>query len=468
MATARHLPNRDSVTSVQDDGSRYIIHPADTRGRFTVWRRMAALFLILFYGALPWITINGSPAVFLDVQHLQFHFFGLTFVAQDLWLAFFLISGLGFSLFYVTSLFGRVWCGWACPQTVFLEHIYRRIERWIEGDANRRRRLDDTPWTGEKIVKRAVKHVAFLVISLCITHILLAYFVSLPAVWGMMTHAPSEHWGVFIFILVSTGILYFNFTWFREQLCIVICPYGRLQSALIDDDSVVIGYDEIRGEPRGKAKSDGVGDCVDCYRCVQVCPTGIDIRQGLQMECIGCSNCIDACDEIMTKLDRPKGLVRYDSANGLAGRKRKIIRPRIILYSVLLLLGASVMLFSFSRLSAVSTSALRMQGAPYYVDESDVRNQYLVRIANKRSIPVHFSLQVSGEQDGLSWSGFEDGIEVGRNGEIVRPLVVTVPREKYAGQFTALLEIRDDAGDVVSHRKLEFLGPAPELLKTLK
>jgi polyferredoxin len=186
------------------------------------------------------------------------------------------------------------------------------------------------------------------------------------------------------------------------------------------------------------------------------------------MECIGCSNCIDACDEIMTKLSRPKGLIRYDSSNGFEGKKRRIIRPRIILYSVLLLIGASVMLFSFSGLSSVSISALRMQGAPYFISETSVRNQYLVRIANKRSVPVHFVIKVSGAQEGLSWSGFENGVKVDGNGEIVRPLVVVVPREEYVGKFTSVLEIRDDSGDVVSNQILKFLGPDPELLKKLK
>ena len=325
-------PNREAVTTINRDGSHKILHPADVSGKFTHWRRLLALTLIGVYVSLPWIPINGNPAVFLDVLNRRFHLFGLTFAAQDLWLAFFFISGVGFSLFFVTALFGRLWCGWACPQTVFLEHVYRRIERWIEGDATHRRRLDQQAWDFHKLSKRGLKQVIFAFISLIIAHLFLAYFISIPQLYVWMTSNPKEHWGTFVFVFVASGLIYFNFAWFREQLCLVICPYGRLQSALIDDDSIIIGYDEARGEPRGKATITGIGDCIDCTRCVQVCPTGIDIRQGLQIECIGCSNCIDACDAIMTKLNRPQGLIRYDSQNGLAGKKKRILRPRIILY----------------------------------------------------------------------------------------------------------------------------------------
>ncbi|MCB1123816.1 MAG: 4Fe-4S binding protein, partial [Verrucomicrobiae bacterium] len=257
LATKKvHKPKRSQLTSVNDDGSRYIIHPADTRGGWTNARRISALVLIVIYAALPWIQIGGYPAVYLDTDAMRFHFFGLTFVSHDIWLGFFLITGLGFGLFYLTSLLGRIWCGWACPQTVFLEHIYRRIERWIEGDAPKRRRLDDSPWNAERLLKRGSKHVIFFLISAAIAHLFMAYFVSLPKLWAMMSSNPRENWSVFLFVFVFTGLLYFNFAFFREQLCIIICPYGRLQSVLIDDHSVVIGYDELRGEPRGKASQE--------------------------------------------------------------------------------------------------------------------------------------------------------------------------------------------------------------------
>ena len=272
-AQVRHQPNRDSVTTINDDGSRYKLHPADAPGRFLFWRRFSGWALIVLYFVLPWVPVNGYPALFLDVTRRRFHLFGWTLAAQDMWLLFFLVTGVGFSLFFITALLGRIWCGWACPQTVFLEHVYRRIERFVEGDAPQRRLLDAAPSSAGKILRRGTKHVLFIVASLAITHLFLAYFVSIPELWGFMREAPGEHWAAFVFVFLAAGVLYFNFAWFREQLCIVICPYGRLQSALTDDHSLVIAYDKQRGEPRGKLGTPDAGDCVACNRCVQVCPT---------------------------------------------------------------------------------------------------------------------------------------------------------------------------------------------------
>src|SRR4051812_35248378 len=249
-------PTRNAVTTIRSDGSRPFLFPADAKGRFNRARSFTAFGLIAFYLSLPWFKINGYPAVFLDIAERRFHLFGVTLAAQDLWLLFFVITGLGFSLFFVTSLLGRVWCGWACPPTVFLDHVYRRIERWIDGDAVKRRALHHAPLSPAKIAKRTLKHALYVVVSAVITHLFLAYFVSLPEVWSMVRAAPAEHWSAFGFIAIATGLLYFNYAWFREQLCIVICPYGRLQSALIDDHSLVIGYDAKRGEP-ASARSGG-------------------------------------------------------------------------------------------------------------------------------------------------------------------------------------------------------------------
>lgn len=464
-------PRRNSLTTVNDDGSHYVLHPADTRGRFTLWRRLTATALIAVYVLLPWIPIRGKPAVFLDVANLRFHLFGFTLAIQDMWLMFFVISGLGFTLYYLTALFGRVWCGWACPQTVFLEHVYRRIERLLEGDAMKRRQLDRAPWSRSKVFRRGLKQVLFVLVSLMIAHVFLAYFVSLPHVWQMMTHAPGEHWGVFVFISVAAAILYFNFAWFREQLCIIICPYGRLQSALIDDDSLVIGYDAGRGEPRGKIRRDvsnPQGDCIDCHRCVQVCPTGIDIRQGLQMECIGCANCIDACNEIMDKVDRPRGLIRYDSSNGLAGKRTRFLRPRTIVYTGLMLLGFSVALFSVTRFQSASMSTVRMSGPPFFVSGDVVRNQFLVRVINKQVGPVEFMLRVvpgPAAPAGVVWTGWEAPVEVSGGGEQVKPLVVSVPGESYDGKFAFHVEVEISPGDVLLTRDLEFVGPDARLFR---
>ncbi len=458
-------PSIDSVTTIRDDGSRFFLHPADVKGFFTRHRRWSGLLLIAIYLSLPWISIGGHPAVFLDVAGRRFHLFGLVLAFQDVWLLFFAISGLGFGLFFLTSLFGRLWCGWACPQTVFLEHVYRRIERWIEGDAVQRRLLDDAPWKAEKVIKRVGKQLAFILVSLVISHLFLAYYVSIPELWSMMRQSPWEHWSAFLFVFVFSGLIYFNFAWFREQLCIVICPYGRLQSALTDDHTMVIGYDAKRGEPRGKPGLPDVGACIDCNRCVQVCPTGIDIRHGLQLECIGCAACIDACDTVMTKLKRPTGLIRYDSLEGLEGRKTKWLRPRTILYSILLLAGASVATYAISTVRPASFLVTRMTGAPYIVSEDAVRNQFLVRVVNKRDEAQAFRIELPDLPAQVGRSGFVETVELGPLGEQVVPLVLQVPRTDYTGRFHVQVVLHGSDGNYTLKRQIEFVGPDPRLLQ---
>ena len=451
-------PTLDSVTTINADGSRRFIHPADVRGRFTKWRGLVGLLILAVYVVLPWITINGYPSVFLDLARRQFHFFGLTFVTQDLWVAFFLISGLGFSLFYVTALLGRIWCGWACPQTVYLDFI-RRIERWFEGDAPARERLDRMSWTGEKLRKRGSKYAFYFLFAALLAHVFLTYYVSPAGLKAMMTEAPTRNWGSFVFVFLMTAAMTFNFVWFREQFCIVLCPYGRLQSALVDNDSLVIGYDTKRGEPRGKKGSVGAGDCIDCRRCVHVCPTGIDIRHGLQMECIGCAACVDACDEIMTKIDQPRGLVRYDSLNGFMGKARRIIRPRILLYTGLMLLGAAAMTLGLSTLSPITVSCTRVPGIPYVIDGASVRNEFLIRVLNKRNQPQHFQVTMKGATPGLAWSGLETGIEVGPLSEEMRPFIVTAPREQLHGSFPLEILVTAPNGRDTVKKTVSFVGP---------
>ena len=460
-----HLPSRDFVTTINDDGSRNFLFPADVHGWFTRWRRFTGLVLIAIYLLLPWIPVDGYPAVFLDVAEGRFHFFGYTLAAQDGWLLFFALTGVGFGLFFLTALLGRIWCGYACPHTVFLDHIYRRIERMIDGDAPARRQLDAAPLGAAKIAKRVLKHALYAVTSLVITHLFLAYFVSLPEVWHMMTAAPTEHWAAFLFVFIAAGILYFNFAWFREQLCIVICPYGRMQSALSDDHTMTIGYDAKRGEPRGKLGTPDAGACISCNRCVQVCPTGIDIRHGLQLECIGCAACIDACDEVMVKVKRPTGLIRYDSLVAFRGGRTRWLRPRTALYGVLLVIGMVVAGFAFSTVKPANFAIVRMAGAAYFVDRDDVRNQFLVRLLNKRNEPVDFVVALEGLPTGATRSGLTEPLTVAPLAEQIAPVVLLVDRKHYRGPFTFTLRVSDAAGTFTLAREVEFLGPDARLLQ---
>lgn len=454
-------PNLDTVTTINRDGSHYFLHPADVSGRWTTVRRFFGVFLIAIYIALPWIPINGNPALFLDVEQRRFHVFGLTLVPQDLWVMFFGITGLGFTLFFVTSLLGRLWCGWACPYTVFLDHVFRRIERFIEGDAVARRRLDAAAWTAGKLLRRVVKHSLYLLCAAIIAHVFLSYFISIPRLYAHMQEGPLSHVTAFAVVVFLTLSLWFCFGWFREQFCIIMCPYGRLQSALTDDNTVIIGYDEKRGEPRG-APGKVAGDCIDCRRCVNVCPTGIDIRNGLQLECIGCAACIDACDEIMTKIHKPKGLVRYDSLNGLSGKKRRIIRPRVIAYTVLGLLGLTAFAIAgWKNAKPFTADFSRMRGQSFYADTASVRNHFQVRFHNKRNQPARFALRLSEAPEGYSLSGAGAAIEVPPLGEITRPAIVVAPTGAYRGPENLSIEVHAEPGGVVLKHDMRFLGPEP-------
>ena len=450
-------PSLDSVATINEDGSRRFIHPTAVSGRFAKWRATLAFALTAIYVATPWIQINGNPALFLDVSKRQFHYFGLTFLGQDIWIAFFVLTGIGFCLFYVTALFGRVWCGWACPQTVFLD-IARRIDRWTEGEAATRRNLHKTPSTFGRSVRKFAKHALYAAFSLLLAHVLLSYFVSLPRLYAMMKQSPGENWASFLFVFAIAGALWFDLAWFREQFCIVLCPYGRLQGALIDSDSLVVGYDTKRGEPRGKKGTEGAGACIDCLRCVQVCPTGIDIRQGQQMECIGCTACIDACDSVMDKLQRPRGLIRYDSRHGFDGKKTRWLRPRTLLYTALALFGAAALTAATSTLKSASVGLTRVTGIPYTIEGGIVRNQFLVRMLNKRNMPVTFKIDIVGGPQNLRWTGAEDGVPVPALGEEMRTLVLTLPRVDLKGEPPIRFRITSSEGTVIE-KPATFLGP---------
>lgn len=459
-------PNLDSVTTINEDGSHYVLHPADVSGRFTTFRRLFGVLLLALYVLLPWVPINGAPALFLDVENRRFHVMGITLIPQDLWVMFFAITGLGFGLFFVTSLLGRLWCGWACPYTVFLEHVFRRIERLIDGDAPARKLLDAAPWTGRKIIKRVVKQSFYVLAAAVIAHVFMSYFVSLERLYSYVREGPLAHATVFTFVTVLTGILWFCFSMFREQFCILMCPYGRLQSALTDDDTIIIGYDEMRGEPRGpKGKTEGA--CIDCRRCINVCPTGIDIRNGLQLECIGCAACIDACDTIMDKIERPRGLIRYDSLNGLTKKKRRIMRPRIYAYMALALLGLSVLaVIAATRARPYTAEFSRMRGAAYYVDSSMVRNHYQFRVLNKRNQPATVTVTLKNAPEGFTLSGGGEPFVIPPLGETKRTAVVMVPHGKYQGRCEIQFHIHAMPGEVEFDEKIPFLGPDPRVLQT--
>ena len=294
----------------------------------------------------------------------------------------------------------------------------------------------------------------------------ISYFVSLPRLYEFMREGPLQHGATFTIISALTAVLWFCFAWFREQFCIILCPYGRIQSALTDEETVVIGYDEKRGEPRGKASDPNAGACIDCHRCVQVCPTGIDIRNGLQMECIGCAACIDACDDIMRKVNRPTGLVRYDSTSGLAGKKRRIIRPRIWLYAGMGMIGFLALGFTaYHKAKPVFAEVSRMRGAPFFVDPTVVRNHYQLRLLNKRNQPVTFTVSLENPPAGFTLSGIGEPLTLAAHAEASRPMIVINDRIRYTGPAELTLKIQAQPGDATITQKIKFLGPNPNQTK---
>ncbi len=460
MSTRLPVVNDDRASSLRKDGHRNWVHPADVKGRFTTLRRIGFAVLIAIYAITPWIQVGGHPAVFLDIEDRKFYLLGATFNAQDFWLAFFLLTGIGFLLIVLTALAGRVWCGYACPQTVFLEGVFRRIERLIEGPRQQRIKRNAGPWSWDKVWRKTVKHTAFIALGLVVAHIFLSYFVSLPGVFEMVRHNPAQHPEAFAWAMGLTTVMYVNFAFFREQLCLIVCPYGRLQSVLMDKDSIIVGYDEKRGEPRGKAKDPDAGDCVDCNRCVVVCPTGIDIREGLQLDCIGCANCVDACDEVMSKLKRAPGLIRYDSLNGLEGEKKRFLRPRLAFYAVLGVVGLVVASLAIQSRTDFESNMLRQAGVPPFVltDDGGVRNSYEIHLVNKREEPAVFHLEPA--TDGMSFVIPRTRVELPSLESTTIPVFATVPRDQLRDGLEANVEVSmEGAPEETRVVHVPFSGP---------
>ncbi|MGM0576081.1 MAG: cytochrome c oxidase accessory protein CcoG [Myxococcota bacterium] len=451
-------PNLDRLSVLDEAGGRKYVYPADARGKFSRIKPFVYAVLIAVYVGLPWIPIGGHPAVLIDLPMRRFYLFGATFNAQDVYLIFFLLTGIGFGLIMLSALWGRVWCGWGCPQTVFLDGVFRRLERWIEGPASRRKRLADGPWTLEKIWKKGLKHAIYVVLSAGIGLTFVAYFVGVDGVGEMFTAGPGSHPAAFAWSLGLTVVMYGNFWWFREQLCIVICPYGRLQSVLNDQDTINVTYDYVRGEPRGKVKDPERGDCIDCGRCVAVCPTGIDIRNGHQLECIGCAYCIDACDEIMDRVDQPRGLIRYESDRGVEERRRRFWRPRVFAYMFAGLAGLSVGTFMVTQNDPFEANLMRVQGAPYVVDDGELRNQLFLHLTNKGSEETTYTIRpLEGQED--RWVLPQRKVTVPSLTDSKLPVVAVVPHDAFEPGMTLGLTVHGTATDLTRTVEMRILGP---------
>jgi cytochrome c oxidase accessory protein FixG len=453
----------DTTATIGDQGRRNWVYSDIVVGRLIRWRDSLAAFLIVFYFAAPWIQINGHPLLRFDVPDRRFSILGATFVATDLFLlALFMLIAL-VTLFWFSAVFGRLWCGWACPQTVYLEGVFRRIERWIEGSPMKRRKLDSGPKDAAYWAKKSLKHGIYWGVSTLLALSFTAYFLGPEASYKMFVNFGRDgHATAMIVAVVITGMVYFDFAWFREQFCHFLCPYARIQSVFLDDDSLVIGYDPVRGEPRGPLRQDAPndrGDCIDCKRCVQVCPAGIDIRDGLQLECVQCTACIDACNHVMTKINKPLGLIRYDSVSGLEGRKRKIARPRVIIYSGVLLLLLAMLGFKLADRSTVAFAVVRQPGTPYIVqDDGFVRNMLHLNITNTSSDMVTASIEMEAPE-GTELLAPGQPFDIPAGDRITAEAFVMMPRKAIKQAATELRFFVVAASETLSTADARFLGP---------
>lgn len=457
------------LTSVDKHGDHIEIIPAEVRGFFRRHRTWTQIVLLIIFLAVPWTSINGIQTIYLNVPDREFAFFGVVFHSHDAPLLFFILATLTLGLAFVTSIWGRVWCGWACPQTVFIDGVFRRIEQWVEGPYIKRRQLRDGPMTFEKIRKKFLKWFFFTLVSSLIAHSFMAYFVGAKNLLIMMGHSPSENLTYFTLVIFFTGITLFDFGWFREQFCVIMCPYGRIQSVLLDQKSLAVVYDVQRGEPRkGKAlPGQKTGDCVACNRCVQVCPTGIDIRNGLQMECITCTSCIDACDEIMEKVKKPKGLIRYDT---LDGSKISLTKPRSILYMLAICVLVIGLSFALANRESIHFTVIRGAGLPFsFVKNANnddmILNQFKVHIFNQGTSTGLYKLTLPENviQQGLEVSVAENPLRLAPGESREWYFFVRIPPQLFAesNQIKTAVQIQDlNINDQApSEKDLILVGP---------
>jgi cytochrome c oxidase accessory protein FixG len=443
MHTAPIAPGR-VLPTLNPDGTRRKIHPKLARGRHYRARLASAWGVIALFVTLPFIKIGGNPLVLLDIPAREFTLGGRTFLATDGVLLMLLLLSVFVGIVWLTALAGRAWCGWSCPQTVYMEFVFRPIERLIEGDRASQLRLDRKGWSS----RRLLKHGAFFVLSALIANVFLAYFVGVERLSLWMTRSPFEHPTSFLVMATTASLAYLDFGVFREQMCTVVCPYAKLQSVLLDPRSLIVGYDAARGEPRGKGKPRlGQGDCIDCNACVTTCPTGIDIREGLQLECIACAQCIDACDGIMARIGKPAGLIRYGSQQGLrTGKPTKALRPRVVVYPVILLALLIALLLLGARNASADITVLRGIGAPFTVQASGVSNQVRLKVRNRTSSDRSFRIELLGAADARLIAP-ENPVRLAAGEQTTTTLFVIVPAESFArGEREVRVRMTDTQG----------------------
>lgn len=459
------------LSTLNPDGSRRWIRPRPSPGRMRMWRRLVAYGLIAVFVALPYVKIGGKPAILLDIAARRFTILGRTFLPTDTLALALLMVAVFVGVFLVTALAGRVWCGWGCPQTVYMEFLFRPIERLFCGTPGRRKNRLQASAAGA-----VLRTVVYVVLALGLAHTFLAYFVGVERLAQWVRQSPWEHPVPFLVMVVTTGLILLDFGYFREQVCIVMCPYGRFQSVMLDRHSLIVSYDRKRGEPRGKAKrgksaaagavaaggrlglpvlngalaagDEARGDCVDCGLCVATCPTGIDIRDGLQLECINCAQCIDACDAVMKKLGRPTGLIRYSSQAAIEGQRTRVLRPRIAVYSAVLAVVVGALSLVLAGAAPADVTVLRGLGRPFTeLPGGEIANPVRVKIVNRTDEPATFTIgavAADGAERGVRTVCEEPTVALGPGESRTVPVMVVAPAEAFErGGLEVLVRVSD-------------------------
>lgn len=457
---------REQLSVLDKKGGRSWIYAKKPKGFFYNWRKIVAAILLIALFTMPFIKINGHPFMLFNVLEREFVIFGVPFFPQDFYIfALVMLLGVVFITLF-TAIFGRLFCGWICPQTIFMEFVFRRIEYWIEGDASQQKKLNAQAWNNQKIVKKTTKHILFIIFSFWIANTFLAYLIGVDALWKMVEETPIKHTGTFIALVIFTGAFYGNFAFFRELACVVVCPYGRLQSVLLDKNSLVVAYNYLRGEPRGKIKKNQIqtetnkkGSCVDCGLCVQVCPTGIDIRNGTQMECVNCTACIDACDEVMLKTNQPLGLISYASEESIKTGKKFQFTNRILAYSIVLFLLSGLVLFLLFTRPQVQAYILRAQGTLFYeVNEKTLANLYNAEFVNKTFNEMKVEIKTKYKYAKIKMVGEKSNFILKKQETKKTTFFIEMPKEKLTKANTNIPVLLIVNGEVKKEINCNFLG----------
>ena len=453
---------RDSVSHIDAEGHRVWFYPKKPFGRLYNLRSLVSWIYLLVFFTIPFIKVNGEPLFLFNISERKFILFAVRFWPQDFFI--FMIGMVAFIVFIAlfTVIFGRVFCGWVCPQTIFMEMVFRKIEYWIEGDAAHQRALNKLPWNREKITKKTLKVSIFFVVSVFIANTFLSYIIGIDKLYKIVTEPLSQHLGGFALMNIFSAVFFFIYLWFREQACLVVCPYGRMQGVLLDKHSIVVAYDHHRGEPRSKPQKEtntNKGDCIDCFECVRVCPTGIDIRNGTQLECTNCTACIDACNHIMEKVHKPEGLIRYASEHSIQTGKKLRISGRMMAYSFVLLLLIGLESFLLITRSDLDVHMVRAKGTLFYNEpDGRVSNLYNVKIINKthNDLPVEFAL--SNLQGEVRLVG-NPNLIIKKDSLLDTQIFVIIPANAIDEQKSKISINVISSGKIMGEEKTFFLGP---------